>query len=482
LDHDFSQLREADKYIPMDLLLTHGYFLQEDPKEHQIMKPYAPLGLLYLSSYLKSKGYAVEVFDTTFRSREELFSLLESATPAVLGIYANLMTRRNVVAILRRAKASGWQVILGGPEPANYLSEYLDAGADAIVTGEGELTLEEVLQARRRGRLHDLEKIGGLTFRAASGAIHQSPPRALIRNLDAQPWPDREAIDLRQYVETWKTHHGSGSVSLITARGCAYHCRWCSHSVYGKTHRRRRPEAVVDEIECLRHRYQPDMLWIADDVFTIHHSWLFRYAEEMKRRRLSLQFECITRADRVNEKVADALAELQCFRVWIGSESGSQRILDAMDRGVTVDEVRAAVRLCQERSIQAGMFLMWGYAGEELPDIEATIEHVKQSNPDIFLTTVAYPIKGTDYFQDAASAVVASEDWESSSDRDSRIRGRHSRRYYQFADQLLKNEVALDRLLQNSGSATAPEEIRTLRQRIREARSGLAVSIAEVEA
>ena len=466
----------------MDLLLTHGYFLQEDSKELQIMKPYAPLGLLYLSSHLKSKGYAVEVCDTTFRSRQELFSLLETVTPSVLGIYANLMTRRNVVTILRRAKALGWTVILGGPEPANYLPEYLDAGADAIVIGEGELTMEEILQSRHHGRLHDLQKIRGLAFRAPNGTIHQSPPRTLIRNLDTQPWPDREAIDLRQYVDTWKAHHGSGSVSLITARGCAYHCRWCSHSVYGKTHRRRRPEAVVDEIEWLRHRYQPDMLWIADDVFTIHHSWLFRYAEEMRRRSLNLPFECITRADRVNEKVADVLAELQCFRVWIGSESGSQRILDAMDRGVTVDEVRGAVRLCQERGIQAGMFLMWGYEGEELPDIEATIEHVRQSNPDVFLTTVAYPINGTDYFQDVASTVVAPEDWESSSDRDFRIRGRHSRRYYQFADQLLKNEVALDRLLQNGGPATTHDEMLTLQQRIREARSGLELSYAEVEA
>ena len=202
----------------------------------------------------------------------------------------------------------------------------------------------------------------------------------------------------------------------------------------------------------------------------------------MKRRRLSLPFECITRADRVNEKVADVLAELQCFRVWIGSESGSQRILDAMDRGVTVDEVRAAVRLCQERGIQVGLFLMWGYAGEELPDIEATVEHVKRSNPDVFLTTVAYPIKGTDYFKDVAPDVVASDNWENSSDRDFRIRGRHSRRYYQFADQLLKNEVALDRLLQNRGSATTHDEILTLQQRIHEARSGLELSYTEVEA
>jgi anaerobic magnesium-protoporphyrin IX monomethyl ester cyclase len=202
----------------------------------------------------------------------------------------------------------------------------------------------------------------------------------------------------------------------------------------------------------------------------------------MKRRRLTLPFECITRADRVNERVADALAELQCFRVWIGSESGSQRILDAMERGVRVEQVRKAVQLCKERGIQTGMFLMWGYAGEELSDIEATVEHVKQSAPDVFLTTVAYPIKGTDYFDDVAPAIVTPSDWATGSDRDLRIQGRHSRRYYQFADQLLRNEVALDKLLQDRLSATEQDEIPMLRQRIREARSGLELSHAELEA
>jgi radical SAM superfamily enzyme YgiQ (UPF0313 family) len=466
----------------MELLLTHGYFLHEDPKELQIMKPYPPLGLLYLSAYLKSKGFAVEVLDTTFRRRSELFTLLETGAPGVLGIYANLMTRGNVVQILKKATASGWLVILGGPEPAAYLSEYFSAGADAIVIGEGELTLEEILWHRRQSAVLNLSKIPGLAFRDADGRICQTPPRQLISNLDQLPWPDREAIDLNKYLETWKAHHGAGSVSLITARGCAYHCRWCSHSVYGRTHRRRRPEAVADEVAWLRHRYRPEMLWIADDVFTIHHAWLDRYTQEMKRRGLILPFECITRADRLNERAANALAELGCFRVWIGSESGSQRVLDAMERGVTVEEVHTAVRLCKERGIQAGMFLMWGYLGEQFSDIEATIEHVKKCAPDVFLTTVAYPIKGTEYFQDVLPSVVPPEAWEHSSDRDFRIRSRHSRRYYGFADQLLKSEVALDRL-SRQGPARAPlAEIQSLQARVREARAGLQVSSSEVEA
>jgi anaerobic magnesium-protoporphyrin IX monomethyl ester cyclase len=468
----------------MQLLLTHGYFLQEDPKELQIMKPYPPLGLLYLSSYLKSRGHAVEVFDSTFHSPRELCDLLNSEHPGIVGIYATLMTRGKVVDIIRIARQAGWQVVVGGPEPSNYISEYLSVGADIIVKGEGELTLHELLPVLRGRNLNDLQRVCGIAFKAGDGAICETPERPLIPDLDRLPWPDREAIDLSLYLNAWRYHQGSGSVSLIAARGCAYHCRWCSHSVYGRTHRRRKPECVVDEVEWLRSRYQPDMLWIADDVFTVHPGWLFRYAEEMKRRQLAIPFECITRADRLNAKVADTLAELRCFRVWIGSESGSQRILDSMERGVSVQEVRLAVRLCKERGIQTGMFLMWGYLGEELADIEDTIEHVKSSDPDVFLTTVAYPIKGTEYFDDVAVSVVKAGDWQCSSDRDYRIRGRHSRQYYHFADQLLKHEVALQRLQQSpmADSLESSIEIIKLRQRALQAREGLRRTEAEVEA
>ncbi len=468
----------------MNLLLTHGYFLQEDLKELQIMKPYPPLGLLYLSSYLKSRGHGVEVFDSTFRSPRELFDTLNHTGPGIVGIYANLMTRTSVLEIIRVARQAGWQVVLGGPEPSNYIAEYLSAGADIIVNGEGELTLDELLPVLHSRNLSELHRIPGIAFRAADGTICETPARPLIPELDHLPWPDRDAIDLSLYLNAWRHHHGSGSVSLIAARGCAYHCRWCSHSVYGRTHRRRKPECVVDEVEWLRSRYQPDMLWIADDVFTVHPGWLFRYADEMKRRNLAIPFECITRADRLNAKVADSLAELRCFRVWIGSESGSQRILDSMERGVSVEEVRQAVRLCKERGIQTGMFLMWGYLGEELADIEETIEHVKSSDPDVFLTTVAYPIKGTEYFDDVVASVVNALDWQCGSDRDYRIRGRHSRQYYHFADQLLKNEVALQRLLKSpaADSLESSIEIIKLRQRSVQAREGLRRTEAEVEA
>jgi len=466
----------------MDLLLTHGYVLYEDPKESQIMKPYAPLGILYLTSHLRSRGYSVEVFDTTFSSRQGLFSLLRSTPPSVLGVYANLMTRGRVVEILRAAKEAGWKTIVGGPEPAAYVDEYLSSGADVVVIGEGEVTLEELLKALRSPSTGALDRVQGIAFRRSDSTTHRTPPRPEIPNIDVQPWPSRESVPIEEYLATWRKHHGAGSVSLITARGCPYHCRWCSHAVYGKTHRRRKPGSVVDELEWILDRYQPDVIWMADDVFTIHHGWLVQYAAEMKRRRVSVPFECISRADRLNPQVIDLLAELKCFRIWIGSESGSQRLLDAMERGVTVEQVQNAVRECKSRGIQTGIFLMWGYEGEELEDIEATVEHVKRSDPDIFLTSVAYPIKGTPYFDEVAPRVLPLRSWEEASDRDFRLRGRHSRRFYQFADQLLRSQVELARAQGAEGLVENLTLAAELKGRVQRAREGMREAFSEVEA
>ena len=395
------------------------------------MKPYAPLGLLYLSSYLREKGFDVEIYDSTFGSRDALFRILETERPATLGIYGNLMTRVNALAILERAVACGWKVVMGGPEPANYPDRYLGAGAHVVVSGEGELALEAILR-------------GG----------HASPGQQLP-DLDAQPWPDRERIDIDQYLRVWREHHGVGSVSVITARGCPYHCRWCSHSTFGKTHRRRSAAGVADEVEWILNRYHPEQLWFADDVFTIHHGWLDAYAAEMRRRGLRVPFECITRADRLNARVAAQLAELGCDRVWIGSESGSQRLLDAMERGVTIAQVRDAVGQLKQNGIRTGMFFMWGYEGEELSDIEATYEHVKACRPDVFFTTVSYPIKGTPYYEEVEPKLVQLGEWRATTDRDIKIRGRRSRHFYQLADQLLRSET--------------PAEAAQVRQRMAEA-------------
>jgi radical SAM superfamily enzyme YgiQ (UPF0313 family) len=463
-----------------ELLLTHGYFLYEDPKELQIMKPYAPLGILYLCSHLRNQGFDVDVFDTTFSNREALFQHLRTEKPSVVGIYANLMTRGNVVEILKVAREACWKTIVGGPEPGAYALEYLQAGADFVVFGEGELTTQDLLEAFRADAPNSCTDIPGLAYLDANGTMHETAQRAQIADLDAQPWPARHAVDISRYVKTWRDAHGKGSVNFITARGCPYKCRWCSHQVFGQTHRRRDPLLVVDEVEWLLQTYSPDMAWVSDDVFTINHKWIRDYAAEMRRRSLRIPFECISRADRLNAEMLDLLAELGCFRIWIGSESGSQRILDSMDRGVKVEQVQQAVALTRERGIESGMFLMWGYEGEELDDIEATIKHVSTTKPDIFFTTVSYPIKGTPYYRKVSDRLVQLKPWGASSDREIKIKGRHSRTFYSYADKLLRDEVQLARL---AGTPAADSDLAaTLRSQIELSRDGLYSTMMEVEA
>jgi radical SAM superfamily enzyme YgiQ (UPF0313 family) len=446
-----------------DLLLTHGYFLADDEKERQIMKPYPPLGLLYLSAFLKARGYSVEVFDSTFEERGRLTQRLEQGTGTV-GIYTNLMTRRSVLEIVGAAKRRGWTVILGGPESANYVEQYLASGADVVVLGEGELSAAELLPALARDGPRRLHPVSGIAFRDETGAVVRTAERLRVEDLDSLPFPDREGIDHRRYLDAWKTHHGASSVNLITARGCPYRCNWCSHAVYGFSHRRRSPENVADEVQAILARYDPDQLWYADDVFTISHPWLEAYAAELERRRIHRPFETITRADRLQTDASVRLLKrLGCYRIWIGSESGSQKILDAMQRGVRVEQVRRSVELAHAHGIEVGMFLMWGYEGEELEDIAATVEHVKASKPDVFFTTVSYPIKGTGYFDKVRGKVALPLAWERASDRDYVVLGRRGRDYYKLADRWLRDEVEAARI-EGENPARAAELLRSARR------------------
>ena len=463
----------------MDLLLTAGYYIAEDAHEQQIMKPYPALGMLYISAHLKAQGFAVEVRDNTFSTKEEFHAYIQTARPTVVGIYTNMMTKLNILPMIRWCKEAGSHVILGGPEPPHYADRYLDAGADVVVIGEGELTLEELIPRLRTDGPHRLEGILGIVYRDEAGKTVRSGARPQIKDLNAQPFPDRAAIDIDRYVNTWRTHHGLGSVSLITARGCPYTCTWCSHTVFGETHRRQSPERTVEEVAGIVERYAPDQLWFADDVFNINHRWLFQYAALMKERGLRLPFECICRADRMNEEVIQALVDLGCYRMWIGSESGSQNVLDLMKRKVSVEQVQNMSRLAKAHGIETGMFIMLGYDGEEVTDLEQTVDHLKKAAPDVFLTTVAYPIKGTAYYNTVQDRIIELKPWDQRTDRDLTVAGRHSRRFYSFATRWMVNEVAVHRMLQGRGRALPALAKAFVNARV--GRLGMALTAREVE-
>ncbi len=436
----------------MNLLLTHAYFLQQDRHEQQLMRPYPPLGLLYISAYLKAHGTEVAVFDTTFSSRHEFRRHLQRTRPRIVGIYVNLMTRASALQTISDCREFGSIVVVGGPEPAGYADEYLTAGADVVVDGEGEITLRELVPHLLEHGVADLDAIDGIIYRpdTSNGADQRAPvrtaARAQISDLDTLPDPDREAIDIDRYVDVWRTHHGAGSVSLITARGCPYKCNWCSHSVFGFSHRRRSPVRVADELEHIVSRYRPDQVWYADDVFTINHRWLHEYGDELERRGLRVPFETISREDRLDTESIARLASMGCRRLWVGAESGSQRVLDAMQRQTDAPRVEQIVHELQQHGIEVGLFIMLGYEGERMSDIEETVAFLKRARPDRFVTTVAYPIRGTKYYQRVSDRLVVPQSWATSTDRDISVRGRHSDRFYRCATRWMVNEVERARL------------------------------------
>jgi radical SAM superfamily enzyme YgiQ (UPF0313 family) len=434
----------------MKVLLTHAYFLGEDRKEQEIMRPYAPLGILYLAAYLEERGVDVDVFDTTFSTWPALDDRLLETRPDVVGIYTNLMTKRNVLRLMQRVRShpalSGTRLVLGGPEVTHHAEKFLEHGADVIVVGEGEETMHALVSAwaqgtRQAGAGTELDGVAGIVFRDRGGRLVRTAPRALMRSLDELPAPKRDAIDLRPYLEAWRSRHGSNAVSISTMRGCPYSCRWCSRAVYGESYRRRSPVKVVDEIEAIVARYHPDTLWFVDDVFTINHRWLEEMTVEIERRGLRVPYECITRADRLDERSVALLRRSGCFRVWIGAESGSQKVLDAMDRRVKVERVRDMIQLSKKHGIETGTFIMLGYPGETEADIEATIEHLKRSNPDQFTITVAYPIKGTPFYEEVRDDIVDTRPWEESTDRDLALRRPRSSLYYKLAVARVVHEV-----------------------------------------
>lgn len=430
----------------MKTLLCHTYFLEEDEHEKKIMKPYPPLGLLYLSAFLKENNIDVEVYDTTFSTYPDLLKYLEEKKPDILGIHCNLLTKYNVLKLINFCRENDVISILGGPDASTQVEEFLNYRADIIISGEGEEALLNTLNRLGKESKHELEDIPNVSFKNQKGEIVQNPRQASKRSLNTFPYPDRSAIDIQKYLDTWEEHHGQRSISLVTARGCAFTCKWCSHSVYGWTHRRRSPENVLEEIKEVIEEYNPTHLWYADDVFTVNKHWMKKFHQLMKEENIDLPFECIARADKLDEELVILLKELGCYRIWFGAESGSQRILDAMSRGVTKSEIENATQLSQKYDIEAGVFVMFGYPGEELPDVYETVEFISKLQPDQYLTTVAYPLRGTTMYQEIQNHIINNNGWESHLQRELDIKKRYTRSLYDFAIKKLASEYRKEQL------------------------------------
>lgn len=426
----------------MSLVLTHGYYLDQDPKEQRIMKPYPPLGLLYISAYLNEQGIENLVFDTTFYDQSEQLKFIEEKKADVVAIYTNLMTKIEVVKLIRELRNDARyrfpKIVLGGPDITYNCENYLKAGAHYLVIGEGEQSMHQLYLAIVNKSA--VTEVDGIAF-LEEGRVVKTTPRLKMKDLSELPLPNREAVPMEKYLDTWKRNHGQSSITLSTQRGCPYTCKWCSTAVYGQSYRRRPASDVVNEILSVKERYDPDALWFVDDVFTVSHKWIKSFHEEMLSKNARIPFECITRAERLNDEILQMLKEAGCYRIWIGAESGSQRIVDAMDRRVDINVVKEMIQKTNALGMETGTFIMLGYPGEREEDISKTITYLKDANPTHYTITLAYPIKGTSLYHEIEDKIIEKPDWKTSTDREIDFKRTYTRKYYKYALRRVVNEV-----------------------------------------
>lgn len=430
----------------MSILLTHGYYLSGDSQEQKIMKPYPPLGLLYISAYLSSKNVLNDVFDSTFYTQEDQLNFILEKKPKIVCIYTNLMTKIEVIKLIKILKSEKFgfpKIILGGPDVTYNVENYLNAKADFLIIGEGEETTFELYNAIINNS--DFKEIKGIAY-VENKSIIQTPARNKFKELDELPLPNREAVSIEKYLETWKKNHGKSSMTISTQRGCPYTCKWCSTAVYGQSYRRRPANLVVQEMKMLKEKYNPDAVWFVDDVFTISHKWLKEFQTEVKHQKAIIPFECITRAERLNDEILQILKDIGCFRIWIGAESGSQKIIDLMDRRVDVNQVKKIIQDTNALGIETGTFIMLGYPGETEEDIFTTIQYLKEANPTHYTITIAYPIKGTSLYKEIEKNITERPNWEKSTDREIDFERNYSRKFYDYAVKKVVNEVEFYRL------------------------------------
>ena len=437
----------------MDLLLTHAYFLAGDPHEAQIMRPFPPLGLQYLVSYMRREGVDADWWDATFHAPEDFAGVLAGADPRVVGFYGHTTTRPVAKGMIARVVAEGRRVVAGGPDPIQYLDDYFAMGVEVVVVGEGELTLAALL-AHLRGNAwrwdwSTLGDIDGIVFRAPDGAVVRTRPRALVRKLDTLPWPHRERRDLDAYFAAWRKRHGETAMSLTTSRGCPYHCTWCSKQVYGDTFRRRDPDAVIDELLAVKEQFGPDQVWFVDDMFTINRAWVHRFSERVVARGAVTPFYLIGRPETLDADMVGALRRAGLYRMYLSAESGAQHVLDAMRKETTVGEIERGAALLRDAGVEIGVFVMLGYPGEEKPDILATRNLLRRLDPDVTLLSVAHPMKGTQFYDRVKDSVTGESGGRLTFEM------RHSARLYEVAQRMIWADQGLRRALR----ARAPRDV-----------------------
>ncbi|MDB5109062.1 MAG: radical protein [Mucilaginibacter sp.] len=407
-----------------NILFSHSYFLRFDPKQWSLGQPYAPLGTLYAAALMRENGYNVSLFDTMFvEDPNRVIPVLEKTHPDFFVIYDdgfNYLTkmcltnmREAAFSMCKLAKARGCTVIVSSSDSTDRYEEYLNEGADFVIIGEAEHTLLELTEHIKSGK-NNYADIMGLAYMHEVKVI-KTPSRPVLKDLDSLPLPAWDLVNMNQYRESWLKNAGYFSLNMSTTRGCPFKCNWCAKPIYGNRYNSRSPKNVVKEIKLLKETYHIDHIWFSDDIFGLKPGWVLELSGLLKEENIAIRFKIQSRADLLAEEdIVKALAMAGCENVWIGAESGSQKILNAMDKGITVEQIHTATRLMKKEGIKPSFFIQFGYPGEHKEDIELTINMINELLPFEIGISVSYPLPGTVFYERVKSDLKKKTNWTDS--------------------------------------------------------------------
>jgi anaerobic magnesium-protoporphyrin IX monomethyl ester cyclase len=432
------------------VLFGQSYYLRFDPKLWEAMQPYPPLGSLYAAAYTREKGYEVALFDAMLAaSEEEWVAALDKHRPTYAVLYEDSFNYLSKMCLLRmreaafkmagEAKARGCTVIISGSDATDHAHSYFQHGADYILMGEGEVTLGELLDRLSGREARPLETIAGLAW-LQDGQARRTMERAFERNLDRFPFPAWDLVDIPRYQKIWYERHGYYSMNMVTTRGCPYRCNWCAKPIYGRRYNSRSPENVVAELKWLKENFHPDHIWFADDIFGLKPGWIETFSQLAVEQNALIPFKCLQRVDLITEEVAQALREARCKTVWVGAESGSQKILDAMDKDTRVEDIYTAAERLHQVGIDICFFLQFGYPGEGWNEIQETLKMIRGCRPDDIGISVSYPLPGTKFYENVKLQLGEKTNWIDSDDLAMLYRGPFTQEFYRVLHHRVHHE------------------------------------------
>jgi len=430
----------------MKTLIANAYFYKLDPKQWSMHQPFPPLGTLYAAAVVRQLGHEVILHDTNLQDGpRSIIDKLQREKPDYLIIYDdgfNYLTKMCLTAMRDAAFAMqkygreyDCLVITSSSDATDHYQKYIEHGADVIILGEGEGTLKELLTKLDAGEaIHEVE---GVAFNSLTG-IKIKAKRPVLKNLDELPLPAWDLVDMEAYRQVWSAKHKHIYLNVTTTRGCPYKCNWCAKSIYGNRYNSRSARSVVNELHYLKQKFVVDHFWMCDDIFGLKPGWIKEFYNELNQRGLAIKYKIQSRVDLLlNEDTIDVLVASGMDEVWLGVESGSQKILDAMDKGITINQIHQATTLLKAKGVKVGFFIQFGYLGETSSDIRKTIRLVLDLMPDELGVSVSYPLPGTRFYETVREELKMKSNWMDSADLDVMFHNTYPPPFYRKLHSLL---------------------------------------------